>query len=426
MAKKKNNNQKKELNNKSINNSINSLKHVEKYLNTDRFASLANISEKIAQINNPILNNSTFAALEKSTFNYELLLKSSSTLENSIKQINIDKLALDHEALMKSTSTLEDTIKKVDINKLTLSQEALLKSTSTLEDTIKKVDINKLSLSQEALLNSASTLATKINQYDLDKLVMKYSTLDRSITSLGEKLLKIDYSSLNNSIASLGENLSKIKYSSLNDSIISLSENLSKISIKEIEFRSFMNNFEKISNSTCLENFDLDSISYEEANNIKTSSVEIFEKLLTGTLQPSDVQNNKAKVYCIIIIKNLLAFLLGYMLSLGLNSFTNNLQNDNTSLQNSSLNSVNYENDLCLKIITTDNLNVRKEPSTKGEIIYQLETCDIVCVIGEQPYWYEIKYIDLSDNASKTGWIAKKYTKDYFSILDYYSEYFSE
>ena len=83
-------------------------------------------------------------------------------------------------------------------------------------------------------------------------------------------------------------------------------------------------------------------------------------------------------------------------------------------------------NNINLKIITADILNVREQPNSKSEVIYQLNSFDIVPVINEQPYWYEIKYIDLSDNQTKTGWIAKKYTKDYFSTLEYYSEYFSK
>lgn len=367
--------------NKYTDNTSVSLKHVEKNLSNDKFASIANISEKIVQINNPILNDSTFSALEKATFNYESLLKSSSTLADKIRQINIDKVAL--------------------------SQEALLKSVPTLADKINQIDINKLTLNQEALLKSVPTLADKINQININTLTMKYSLL-------------------NNSIASLGEKLSKNSYSSLNDSVISLGKKLSKISISENAFRSFMDNFEKLSDSTYLEEFDLTSISYEDSQNIKSSSKEIIEKIITGTLEYSDVQNNRPKIYCIIIIKSLLTFILTYMLTIGLDSLIKNSLSNNPSSENISFNSIGYENNINLKIITTDNLNVRNEPSTKAEILYQLEILDIVCVINEQPYWYEIQYIDLSDNESKTGWIAKKYTKDYFSTLDYYSEYFSK
>ncbi len=378
---------------KNPDNIIEANSNIEKIFDYNKLnSSITTLAEKLSQINYSALNKASVSAIQSLSNNYDTINSSVTTLAQKVAQF-------DYAA----------------INKATISA------------------VENLSLNYSTISNSATTLAQKISQFDysamnnatisaVEKLSLNYSLINNSMASLAEKLSKIDYHSLNNSMLSFTERLSKCSNPLLNNSVASLHQKLSKLAITEDQFRSFMNNFKSFSDVVSLDELDFDSISNEDSMEIESSSKQIVEKVLTGTLECSDVQNNKPRIYCIIIINFLLTFILNYMLTLGLDSIRENFKTSNSS-ENTSLSS---EESINLKIITTDNLNVRQTPTTKSEIIYQLETFDIVYVINEQPYWYEIKYIDLSENQSKTGWIAKKYTKDYFSTLDYYSEYFSE
>lgn len=281
--------------------------------------------------------------------------------------------------------------------------------------------------------SSVTLLAEKLSQINysaisnatitaVEKLSQNYSSISTSMASLAEKLSQFDYLSVSNASILAIEKLSNSNNILLSNSVASLQQNLSKLAITEDRFHSFMDNFEKISNSASLDELDFDSISYEESKEIASSSKEIIEKITTGTLEYSDVKNNKPKIYCIIILNFLLTFIFNYILTLGLDT----IREHNSNINISEDKVLSSEYDINLKIITADILNVREQPNSKSKVIYQLNNFDIVPVINEQPYWFEIKYIDLSDNQTKTGWIAKKYTKDYFSTLEYYSEYFSK
>lgn len=357
-------------------------------------------------------------------------MSKSKNLENN----NLNNLEKNPDNIIEANSNIGE---KFDHNKLNSSITTLAEKLSQINySALNKATISaiqNLSDKYDAINSSITTIAQKVAQFDyaainkatisaVEKLSLNYSLINNSMASLAEKLSKIDYPSLSSSMLSFTEKLSKCNNSLLNNSVASLHQKLSKLAITEDQFRSFMNNFENFSNVVSLDELDFDSISQEDSIEIESSSKQIVEKVLTGTLEYSDVQNNKPRICCIIIINFLLTFILNYMLTLGLDSIRENFKTSDSPGDIS----LSSEESINLKIITTDNLNVRQAPNTESEIIYQLETFDIVCVINEQPYWYEIKYIDLSDNQSKTGWIAKKYTKDYFSTLDYYSEYFSE
>ena len=281
--------------------------------------------------------------------------------------------------------------------------------------------VEKLSQNYSSISTSMASLAEKLSQFDylsvsnasilaIEKLSLNYPAINNSVTSLVENLSRINYSAMNKSMISFAEKLSNSNNILLSNSVASLQQNLSKLAITEDRFHSFMDNFEKISNSASLDELDFDSISYEESKEIASSSKEIIEKITTGTLEYSDVKNNKPKI------------IFTYILTLGLDT----IREHNSNINISEDKVLSSEYDINLKIITADILNVREQPNSKSKVIYQLNNFDIVPVINEQPYWFEIKYIDLSDNQTKTGWIAKKYTKDYFSTLEYYSEYFSK
>ncbi|WP_432405751.1 SH3 domain-containing protein [Wukongibacter sp. M2B1] len=57
-------------------------------------------------------------------------------------------------------------------------------------------------------------------------------------------------------------------------------------------------------------------------------------------------------------------------------------------------------------MVTTDNLNVRKEPSTESDILHTLSKESEVTIIAVQDDWYQI-----SMGESKTGWLHSDYVK---------------
>lgn len=338
---------------------------------------------------------------------------------NVSKALNMHSIpTIDYSKINSSVTLLAEKLSQINYS-------AISNSTITA--------VEKLSQNYSSISTSMASLAEKLSQFDyssvsnasilaIEKLSLNYSAINNSVTSLAENLSRINYSAINKSMISFAEKLSNSNNILLSNSVASLQQNLSKLAITEDRFHSFMDNFEKLSNSASLDELDFDSISYEESKEIASSSKEIIEKITTGTLEYSDVKNNKPQIYCIIILNFLLTFIFNYILTLGLDT----IREHNSNINISEDKVLSSEYDINLKIITADILNVREQPNSKSKVIYQLNSFDIVPVINEQPYWFEIKYIDLSDNQTKTGWIAKKYTKDYFSTLEYYSEYFSK
>ena len=38
---------------------------------------------------------------------------------------------------------------------------------------------------------------------------------------------------------------------------------------------------------------------------------------------------------------------------------------------------------------------------------------NVIKIIDSKPYWLKVEYIDTENNVHLTGWISKKYTKDF-------------
>ena len=55
--------------------------------------------------------------------------------------------------------------------------------------------------------------------------------------------------------------------------------------------------------------------------------------------------------------------------------------------------------------ITTETLNLRKEPSTEADIVAQISIGDECELLGEEGDWYQVQY------GEYTGYISKEYAK---------------
>ena len=66
---------------------------------------------------------------------------------------------------------------------------------------------------------------------------------------------------------------------------------------------------------------------------------------------------------------------------------------------------INYQN---YRYITTD---VLKQTPIEAEMMETLKSLNVVRIIDEVPYWYKVEYIDLTNDISIKGWVAKRYTE---------------
>ena len=368
------------------------------------------VEKKEATNYSTITDSITSLAEKMATINY-------SAINNSISSLTEKMVAINYSAINNSISSLAE--KMVAIN-----YSAINNSISSLAEKMAAINYS-------AINNSISSLAEKM-------AAINYSAIDNSITSLAEKMVAINYSTINNSITSLAEKMFTINYSAINNSITRLSEKLISNSyfsslgdqllnmpLDRLKFNSFVENFESISVNIDLENINYDDMPCEKLEEIKTSPVQLIEKIITGTLDYNDIKNNRLLVYPLLFIRIIIAFAITYLLTKNLDQLIDT--NKNESYVNTEITSSQYNNlDLNLKIIITDKLNIRESPSTQSNIKGTLSNFDIVKVINQVPYWFEIEYIDLKYNETKTGWISKKYTADYFNTLDTYLEYFSK
>ena len=279
-------------------------------------------------------------------------------------------------------------------------------------------------INYSAISNSMLSIADKINSMSnsIYPIIEKSATINYSAIASTMLSVSDSIASVTNIIPPIVEKMSTINFSLLSNAFSSLGDNLVKLSLDSTKFSNFIENFETLSKSIDLDNIDITEICSEDTDKVKTSSLELVEKVATGTLDHSDFKNNRPQIYALFILKFLLAFIFTYMLTRGLdyvldNNITTETSNEIDLISNNSTN---------LRIVIADILNVRDNPSTQSNIVAQLNNFDIVKVINEQPYWFEIEYIDSANNDTKTGWIAKRYTADYLDTFETYLDYFSD
>lgn len=321
---------------------------------------------------------------------------------------------------------------------------------SPILDKLSKINYSAINSSMISFANTLSNITTSINPI-VDKVAtVNYSAISSTMLSFAdtlssvttsilpiiEKISTTNFSAINNtmlsfvntlsnintSISPIIEKIATVNYSAISSSLLSFEQELLKLSINKSDFEKFIENFQNLISSMNIDDLDIEDVSVEDTIQVKTSSLEMIEKIATGTLDYSDVKNNRPLVYSLIMLLAVFNLIIGYIFSKGADYIIDG-SNSHSMTEEQSLQSISSIN---LRIVIADVLNVRKEPSTRSDVVGKLSNFDVVKVINEQPYWFEIEYIDMSDNLTKTGWIAKKYTTDYYDTLGNYLEYFSD
>lgn len=316
-------------------------------------------------------------------------------LEDLSKKLN----AINYSALNKSISSIVESINRINYSALN----------STLISTIERLN----QINYNAINNSIVSMMENIN----------YSLLfNNSIQSIIDKVNSVINDSFNNYLESTIDKIAVLNNSLLYTSMESINKKIIDILNQENNFSTLLSNFNTLSTSIDLDSLDIADISEEETIAINTSSSEIIEKVMTGTLEYNDVKNNRSLTYSLILLKFLIATIVAYFLGKGLDYFFET-HHDTKIITDSNIITQYSDN---LKIITANKLNVRENPNTTSKVIYQLEHFEVVKVIDSKPYWFKIQFIDSINNTTLIGWISKKYTLDYSDILDIYTDYFSE
>ena len=158
-------------------------------------------------------------------------------------------------------------------------------------------------------------------------------------------------------------------------------------------------------------NFDENgSIIYEDETytpeEINDSTSELMLKASTGTIDFSDIKRHpKLSVSLLIIMYIIFNLVIPDIYSSVKQYIKDNYFNNNTEIAEK-----DYKN---FRIITSNVLNVRRNPTTDSDIIGKLYYLNVVKVTDTCPYWLRIEYIDTANNIQITGWISKKYTADF-------------
>ena len=147
----------------------------------------------------------------------------------------------------------------------------------------------------------------------------------------------------------------------------------------------------------------------EELNNDKEQkkSKEFIKRVFRGTLTDDDYKDNKFATYMMRVILWIVICISNKLLDTAYESAKKAIQVNYLPHQEE-VTQIDYEN---YRLVTADVLNVRKKPSTESDIMGSLKCFNVVRIIEEVPYWYKVEYIDLANDVSIKGWIAKRYTE---------------
>ena len=259
-------------------------------------------------------------------------------------------------------------------------------------------------------LNSAFNSLNQIN----------YNALNEKLNSDFNSLNQINYNALNEKLSSAFNSLNQINYNVLNEKLISAFDKLNNSTLYSWvdniydhldtnSYSTFTENIQNIAPAITLEDFEIDdnTLINDSATHLSDSFI---AKLFTGTLSyDDDIKNNKLAAFILIIVfwfvSSLISFILEDGYTYAKNYFLNNFLNVKEVIT-----AEDYKN---YRIVITDILNVRKQPSTNSDIIGKLYYLNVIKIIDSKPYWLKVEYIDTENNVHLTGWISKKYTKDF-------------
>ena len=278
-------------------------------------------------------------------------------------------------------------------------------------------------------LNSAFNSLNQINYNALNEKLnsafnslnqINYNALNEKLNSAFNSLNQINYNALNEKLSSAFNSLNQINYNVLNEKLISAFDKLNNSTLyswvdniydhlDKNSYSTFTENIQNIAPAITLEDFEIDdnTLINDSATHLSDSFI---AKLFTGTLSyDDDIKNNKLAAFILIIafwfVSNLISFILEDGYTYAKNYLKNNFLNEKEVITVE-----DYKN---YRIVITDILNVRKQPSTNSDIIGKLYYLNVIKIIDSKPYWLKVEYIDTENNVHLTGWISKKYTKDF-------------
>jgi len=243
--------------------------------------------------------------------------------------------------------------------------------------------------------------------------------LNKKLNSAFNSLNQINYNALNEKLSSAFNSLNQINYNALNEKLISAFDKLNNSTLYSWvdniydhldtnSYSTFTENIQNIAPAITLEDFEIDdnTLINDSATHLSDSFI---AKLFTGTLSYDDIKNNKLAAFILIIAFWFVSSLSSFILEDGYTYAKNYLKN-NFLNEKEVITTEDYKN---YRIVITDILNVRKQPSTNSDIMGKLHYLNVIKIIDSKPYWLKVEYIDTENNVHLTGWISKKYTKDF-------------
>ena len=291
-------------------------------------------------------------------------------------------------------------------------------------NSLNQINYNTLNEKLNSAFNSLNqinynTLNEKLNSAFNSLNQINYNTLNKKLNSAFNSLNQINYNALNEKLSSAFNSLNQINYNVLNEKLISAFDKLNNSTLYSWvdniydhldtnSYSTFTENIQNIAPAITLEDFEIDdnTLINDSATHLSDSFI---AKLFTGTLSYDDIKNNKLAAFILIIAFWFVSSLSSFILEDGYTYAKNYLKN-NFLNEKEVITTEDYKN---YRIVITDILNVRKQPSTNSDIMGKLYYLNVIKIIDSKPYWLKVEYIDTENNVHLTGWISKKYTKDF-------------
>ena len=333
--------------------------------------------------------------------------------KNSTNSNNIDNINILNKNFNFSFSSLSQ------INYNTLNEK--LNSTFT---GLSQINYNALN----EKLNSAFTSLSQINYNALNEKLnsaftslsqINYNALNEKLNSTFNSLSQINYNALSEKLSSSFNSLNQINYNALSEKLTfafnKLNNNTLYSWIDNIydyldvnSYNTFAENIQNVAPSIVLSDFEINDndLINDSKNHLSNSFI---VQLFTGTLSYDNIKNNKLSELILIIAFWVVTTLSTFILEDGYTYAKNYLKNNFLNTKEV-ITDEDYKN---YRIVISDTLNVRRQPSTSSDIIGKLYYLNVVKIIESKPYWLKVEYIDLENDVHLTGWISKKYTKDF-------------
>lgn len=271
------------------------------------------------------------------------------------------------------------------------------------------MDINKYDSFQNSLRQIAEQ-QLKIADIVSKNLCSLDVTLKPITTALSSFLNSPEYQQLITTTSRLTETFSK----NIAPQLKTLTDNTYKI-LLNYDFsvlrnlQNTLNHFDTL-NIDSLDVNDNGDITYEnetfKSDEIQKNTSELLAKAATGTLDYTDIKHHPVLTISLALI----FYIIFNLIIPDIYSSAKQYIKDNYFSAVNEIQDVDYHD---FRIITTDILNVRRNPATDADIIGKLYYLNVVKVIDSCPYWLKIEYADTTNNIQITGWISKKYSTDF-------------